>query len=328
MKAVILAGGYAKRLWPITHQRPKPLLTVAGKPIINYIIEKLEDIDEITHVIVSTNQAFEGDFKSWLKTIKSDKKIELFIEPSTKEHDKLGTVGALNLVFQEKAVDEDVMIIAGDNIFDFSLEEFLIFYKKIGYPVVALHNAQDKKKIAGIYGIAVIDDTNRIKEFQEKPMNPKSTLVSTACYIFPREILPLFSKYLEGGNNPDAPGYFLEWLYQLVDIYGFVFNEAWYDIGDHSSYLKSNFEHMQEAQHIGKNVVLQGSEIKGNVFIGENCKVIGSVIENSILFENAVIENCKIKSTIIDEAARLSNLSLINSTVGRHARMNGLIEGD
>jgi len=323
VKAIILAGGYAKRLWPITHQRPKPLLTVAGKPIINYIIEKLEEIEEITHIIVSTNQAFANDFKNWLKTTDSDKKIELFIESSTKEQNKLGTIGALNLLFEEKMLDEDVMVIAGDNIFDFSLRDFLIFYKKIGYPVVALHNMKDKKKISGRYGVAIVDDTGKIKEFQEKPINPKSTLVSTACYIFPREILPLFSKYLEEGNNPDAPGYFLQWLYQLVDVYGFVFNEEWYDIGDHGSYLESNFKHMTNPQHIGKNVFLKDSEIKGNVFIGDNVRIVGSVVENSILFRGSVIENCNIKNTIIDEFAKVSNISLIDSTVGRHAKLNG-----
>ncbi|MCG2822008.1 MAG: NTP transferase domain-containing protein, partial [Candidatus Atribacteria bacterium] len=120
MKAIILAGGYAKRLWPLTKNKPKQLLLVGGRPMIEYIMEKLETQEEIDQIIISTNEKFEDNFKQWLPGHKSSKNIELVIEPTLSEKDKLGSVGALGYLIKKKNIGEELMIIGGDNLFEFA----------------------------------------------------------------------------------------------------------------------------------------------------------------------------------------------------------------
>ena len=230
MKAIILAGGYAKRLWPLTKNKPKQLLSVGGRPMIEYIMEKLETHKEIDKIIISTNEKFKDNFKEWLPGYKSTKDISLVIEPTLSEKNKLGSVGALGYVIREKNINEELMIIGGDNLFEFDLRDLINYYKEKKGNVVALYNIKSIQK-AQSYGVAKIDEEMRVINFVEKPKNPPSTLVSTACYVLSSEGVKSILTYLDAGENPDAIGFFIKWLIKREKVFGFVFSGKWFDIG-------------------------------------------------------------------------------------------------
>ena len=241
MQAVVLAGGFAKRLWPLTREKPKPLLPVAGKPIIEYILEKLDCIAEIDKVYISVNRKFEPCFREWASGVSFSKKLEVVAEPAMSEEEKLGAVGALGFLLREKGIMDDLIVIAGDNLFDFDMKRFVDGHRS-GCPIVALYDIKEKEKIKKKYGVVVLDEKNVIKEFHEKPEDPASTLVSTGCYFFPKSVVEMVHEYLKGKNNADAPGFFISWLAKQMAVQGFVFDgdSRWFDIGNMESYKEAN----------------------------------------------------------------------------------------
>ncbi|RLJ05484.1 MAG: nucleotidyltransferase family protein [Candidatus Aenigmatarchaeota archaeon] len=241
MKAIILAGGFAKRMWPLTKDYPKVLLPVKGRPVIEHIMEKLENLSDIDSVHVSTNQRFEKDFREWINRFseKTNKKINLVVEPARKEEEKLGSIGALKFFIEKEGIDDDLLIVGGDNLFGFSLEDFVNFFKEKRTPVMAFFDMENPEKVRGKYGVCVLDEHGKVIEFQEKPDSPKSTLASTAVYLFPKEMLNMIHEYIEGKNNPDALGFFIEWLKDKTTVHGFTFKEKWFDIGTHETYQEA-----------------------------------------------------------------------------------------
>lgn len=241
MHAVVLAGGFAKRLWPLTKDMPKPLLSVGGRPIIEYILDKLGEIEELDKIFISVNSKFEPHFREWLQGSDFKQSIEIVSEPSMNEEEKLGAVGALGYLLKERDVSDDLIVIAGDNLFDFDIKQFL---KTNGQssPVVALFDMEEKESIRNKYGVVVLDEMNMIKEFQEKPANPASTLVSTGCYFFPKKSVEMIYDYLKGKNNADAPGFFISWLAKQMAVQGYVFDgdSRWFDIGSIESLEEAN----------------------------------------------------------------------------------------
>lgn len=241
MKVIILAGGYAKRLWPLTKNKPKQLLSVGGRPIIEYIMENIETQKEIDKIVISTNKKFEEGFKQWLAEYKSTKDISLVIEPTFSEKNKLGSVGALGYLIEEKnIIDEELMIIGGDNLFEFDLKDLIDYYREKDGDIVALYDLKSIQK-ARNYGVAMVDENNRIIDFIEKPKNPPSTLVSTACYILSPEGIRSVLTYLDKGENPDAIGFFIKWLIKRERVFGFIFSGRWFDIGSLESLREADF---------------------------------------------------------------------------------------
>jgi len=241
MKAIVLAGGFARRLWPLTKDKPKPLLCVAGKPIIEYTLEQLGKVEEIDKIFISVNRKFEPCFREWSLGIHTGKDMEIVAEPTTCEEEKLGAIGALAFIMRERGIDDDLIVVAGDNIFSFDITKFLECSQG-GCPVVALYDMQDKEMVKGKYGVVVLDGNNAIKELQEKPQEPVSAIVSTCCYFFPRNAVRMINDYLKEGNSPDAPGFFISWLAKQMTVQGFVFDGEckWFDIGSHESYAEAN----------------------------------------------------------------------------------------
>ena len=229
-----MAGGFAKRLWPLTKEYPKPLLKIKGKPIIEYVLDKVKQVEEIDKIYITTNAKFEHHFKNELGMHFANG-VSLFVESARREEEKLGAIGALRFIIKSEKIKDDLLVIAGDNVFGFDLKEFIDYYKRFKKPVVAFYDINDIEKVRGRYGVVILDKNNRVVNFQEKPLEPKSTFVSTGCYIFPKETLKLIDTYLADMNNPDAPGHFIAWLHKIEDVYGFVFNEHWFDIGTHES---------------------------------------------------------------------------------------------
>jgi len=235
MKAVILAGGYARRMWPLTKNRPKHLLPVAGRPMLDYVMDSLESIPDLEEIFLSTNMRFQGQFKKYLDGVNTKKRLRLFIEDTRSEEEKLGSVGALGYLIRESGLDDNLLVIGGDNIFGFEMTDFIEYFYSKKANTIALYDLGNREK-ARLYGVVHIDDDNRIIDFHEKPADPQSTLVSTACYAFTRKGVRSILRYLEEGNDPDKMGHFIEWLYRHDDVYGFVFTGVWFDIGSLESY--------------------------------------------------------------------------------------------
>ena len=234
MKSLVLAGGYARRLAPITDFIAKPLLPIGGKPIIDRIIDKIKEagIDEIS---VSTNSYYEREFRYWLNCRKE--RINLIIEPTKGEEEKFGAIKGINYAMELLGEDE-YLVIAGDNLFDFPVLNLIAFYKKVRKTVIALYDVGSKDK-AKRYGVVSIDEENRVRSLVEKPKSPESTLISTAMYVFPRGIKKIIEEYLSEKNNPDSPGYFISWLAKNYDVYGYPYSGLWKDIGNIDEYRQA-----------------------------------------------------------------------------------------
>ena len=236
MIAIILAGGYGVRLRTLTRDTAKPLLLVGGRPIIDHIVERLLNLEEITQIVVSTNERFLGQFSEWLSHRKYGK-VRIATEPGRSEDDKLGAVKALSELIMGLDSTE-YLIMAGDNLFTSDLKDVIEYFRARQSPVVALYDVKDLEA-AKRYGCVEVDADGRIIGFKEKPESPKSTLIATCIYVLPERSLKRAREYLEKGNNPDAPGYFVQWLCRREEVYGYVLEGYWTDIGNIESYEKA-----------------------------------------------------------------------------------------
>ncbi len=236
MKLVILSGGFAKRLWPLTKDTPKQLLKVGGRPMIQFVLEKIRPLVEsesIDTVHISTNERFAQQFRDFVSGYDYPVPIEVIAEPTRSEDVKLGSIGALDWLIDELDVmGEELLLIGGDNIFSFDPAELLEKGRALRNPVVALFDVGSREK-ASLYGVLKIDEdeNGRVIDFLEKPENPPSTLISTACYYFSPDAVADVRRYIEEGNNPDAMGFFIEWLYRNRAVYGLPFAGYWFDVG-------------------------------------------------------------------------------------------------
>ncbi|MBI5145042.1 MAG: nucleotidyltransferase family protein [Candidatus Omnitrophica bacterium] len=196
MKALILAAGYATRLYPLTREYAKPLLKVKRRPIIDYIIDKLEAIDEIDEIFVVTNSKFFSQFRNWQRRLKTKKRITLVDDLTTSHADRRGAIGDMYFVVKNQSVDDDLLVIGGDNLFDGDLSNFVAYaLEKKTHPIIGAYNIRDKKQCRK-YGVLKIDEENRVIDFQEKPKDPDSTLVAMCLYYFPKGSRALIKEYL------------------------------------------------------------------------------------------------------------------------------------
>ena len=230
MKSLILASGFGTRLYPLTINKAKGLLEYKGKPIISQIVDKIPPGMEI---FVNTNKKFEADFCRWRKTIV--RKITLCVEPVLSEVQAFGAIGSIDYWIKTKEIDDDLLVIASDNYFEFDLRRFIANYD--GNDVlVALYNISNKVKTSQ-FGIAQIDE-QKIISFEEKPSETRGGLIATACYIFPSRIFPLLASYCNDGNKNNL-GSFIAYLIDRDEVQGFVFSEPWIDIGNIDSSMLS-----------------------------------------------------------------------------------------
>jgi glucose-1-phosphate thymidylyltransferase len=233
MKVVILAAGYATRLYPLTLTQPKPLLPVAGKPMIDHVLDNLAAIDGLDRVYVVTNSKFVGHFQRWAdhyRATKSRFNFNVVNDGSTDDSNKLGAIGDLHLVLTRQQIDDDVIVVAGDNLFSEPLKDFGRFCREKRTPVLAVYDVGDLEQIKK-YNSITLDAEGRITFFEEKPKNPVSTLTGIALYFYPRAALPYIRQYISEGNNPDQPGRLIQWLYPRLPVYTWKVPGLWYDIG-------------------------------------------------------------------------------------------------
>ncbi|MCL5413408.1 MAG: nucleotidyltransferase family protein [Candidatus Marsarchaeota archaeon] len=238
LDAIILCGGFATRLEPITLFVPKPLLPVGGRPIIDQILASISDAGA-ERIILSTNKKFHDQFKYWADNKAASgfgKNIEIVVEPTMHHGEKFGAIKGIEYTIKSAKLDNDLIVVAGDNYFTFDLARTVAHFRKSRKVTIVLH---DIKLLENARRFGVVEtDGYRVIGFQEKPQNPKSSLISTGIYLFPRETLTKFDEYLKDGNNTDAPGYFLQWLISNEKIDGVVYRESWYDVGTIDTYKK------------------------------------------------------------------------------------------
>lgn len=242
MKCLLLGAGYATRLYPLTRERPKPLLPVAGIPILTRICERVFKVKGLDGIYVVSNHRFVGHYYHWLRDYQSQRAlpvpVEIFDDMTTSNDDRLGAIGDIQFVIRNAKIDDDLLIIAGDNLIQFPLETFAEFAVAKG-AAVCLKDVGDRG-LASLYGCVEVDGDGRVIDFEEKPPKPKSTLISIGVYGFARPHVPLYGKYLEEGLKPDQPGYFLQWVHRKIGVFGHVIKGEWFDIGDIDSYNRAN----------------------------------------------------------------------------------------
>jgi glucose-1-phosphate thymidylyltransferase len=242
MNALILAAGYATRLYPLTLNQAKPLLTVGGKPIIEWTMDNFTDVPNLETVYVVTNDKFVSDFQEWSERYQSRQpkfKFKIINDGSRNDEDKLGAIGDINFVVtRENLTGDGLLIIAGDNLFTESLTDFVACAKETE-ATVAVYDIGDIEAIKK-YGNIVIDADGIITHFEEKPQKPRGTLAAIAIYYYSPEVLSLLTTYLAAGNNPDQPGRFVQWLYARKPVKTFQIKGKWLDIGSKETLEKAD----------------------------------------------------------------------------------------
>ena len=235
MNALILAAGYATRLYPLTLKKAKPLLVVGGKPIIEWVVENLAGIPDLETIYVVTNDRFAGDFQAWSERYQSRKrgtefKFKIINDGSKSDEDKLGAIGDINFVVtRENLSQSNLLVVAGDNLLAESLANFVEFARGTD-ATVAVYDVGDAEAIKK-YGNITVDADGIITRFQEKPEKPQGTLAAVAVYYYSPAVLSLLTTYLAAGNNPDQPGRFVQWLYTRKPVKTFLIKGKWLDIG-------------------------------------------------------------------------------------------------
>lgn len=305
MRVFVLAGGFATRLWPLTEKRAKPLLPIAGKPLLSHLIEKIPPEMRVT---VSTNAAFAEGFEAWEDTMHRPH-LTLLIEASRKDEQKIGALGAVADWVEQEDVEDDVLLLTGDNYLGFSLEHFLAAYHP-GVPLLAAYDIKDRKR-AALFGTVLVDPKapTHITGFEEKPKEPQTSLVSTGCSILPKDTLPVLLAF--AAQHPDnVGGIFEEFLRRHIPVECFTFTEHWLDIGSFPSYLEAHRLLVSRDPIIHSSAVVEHTTCNGSVAIGAKSTVRESELTDCIIFEGCTIENCILRDCIIDDSCVLSGIDL------------------
>jgi glucose-1-phosphate thymidylyltransferase len=236
MKAIVLAAGYATRLRPLTDDRAKELLPVGGRPIIDWIVDAIEAVDAVDEIHIVTNARKVGAFMQWAE----GRNVIVHDDGTTSNEDRLGAIGDMLFVIEQAKLDDDLLVIAGDNLFEFSLSEYVAFWQSKGIASAVAVRDVGSFELASHYGIVALGDDGRVLDFEEKPADPPSTLAATATYLFHREHARLIRTYLDGEHGADQPGRFVGWLQRREPVYGWAFDATWYDIGNHEQLLEAD----------------------------------------------------------------------------------------
>ena len=242
MKVIILAAGYATGLYALTLTRPKPLLPVAGQPMIDYVLDNLAPIGGLDRIYVVTNAKFVSHFEQWAADYRAHKanlNFTIVNDRSTDDSNKLGAIGDIHFVLEQQRVNDDLIVVAGDNLFSEKLSGFGQYCRERQAPVLALYDVGDLEQVRK-YNAITLDAAGRISFFEEKPQNPTSTLTGIALYYYPRAILPLIRQYIAEGNNPDQPGRLIQWLYPRQPVYTWKVPGLWFDIGSKETLEEAN----------------------------------------------------------------------------------------
>lgn len=323
--AFILAGGFATRLWPLTESRPKPLLPLAGKPILTHLVRSIPPEIAIT---VSTNAAFADAFHQW--KLQSDDlrptphaPIDILIEDTRSDDRKLGALGAVAQWINHTNIEDDVLLLTGDNYCGFAFDPFFAFIQHSSQsPVIIAHDIHERS-LARAFGTVVLEDprgktltaieggrVEKVQSFEEKPAEPKSTYISTGVSYIPKSHLRVLVEFAE--KHPDnVGGIFEEFLRRGIDVCAYIPEEGqWFDIGSFESYIEATRVLVQGLKKDPSSQVDDPGKCIGSVVIGKNCRIQNSTLENVVLFDHCIIENSDLRDCICDDGCVIDGIDL------------------
>ncbi|MDD5103876.1 MAG: NDP-sugar synthase [Candidatus Peribacteraceae bacterium] len=304
MHAFILAGGFATRLWPLTEKRAKPLLPLAGKPLIDHLLEQLPADLPVT---VSINAAFQESFARW-KAQSKHAHVEILVEQSYRDTEKLGALGAVAQWITRQHITDDVLLLTGDNYFGFSIQSFLQQYTS-GTPLVAAFDIKDPLQAQGFGTIVPAADGRHVAAFEEKPAHPASSLVSTGLSMLPAAHLPVVEEYAR--QKPDnVGGIFEEFLRRGIPVEFRAYAEPWFDIGSFEAYLEATRVLVGDRVLSGHGAVCSETKTEGSVVLGNRSVVRNATLRNVILFEHCTVEDCVLTDCILDDHCTLFGVDL------------------
>ncbi|HLD64135.1 MAG TPA: NDP-sugar synthase [Candidatus Peribacteraceae bacterium] len=314
MKAFILAGGFATRLWPLTERRAKPLLPLAGRPLLSHLVERIPREIPVT---ISTNAVFEAGFQQWKEF--GGFTADIMIEDTRHDDRKLGALGAVARWLQTKKIDDDLLLLAGDNYCGFSFADFLATYKEDA--LLAAYDVGDRE-LAKHFGTVILEpQTTKVIAFEEKPAAPKTSFVSTGCSVLPKRVLPILIEFAQ--KRPDnIGGIFEELLRRGERVEAFRFTEPWFDIGSFHSYLEATRKVVGNGQILGHGTNIQNTECTGSVVAGTNCSIKDSVFQDVVLFDNCIVEDCHLRDCVVDSGCRLNGVDLDGQMLRQHTVLN------
>jgi len=237
VKAVVLAAGYATRLYPLTLDRPKALLPVGRRPLLEHLLAQLEPVRGLAEIYVVTNSKFAGQFRDWAAGY--PREVRILDDGTSDEESRLGAIGDLRFAIESEGIDDDLLVLAGDNLFSESLAPFAQYARERDAPALGVYDVGDLDAIRRYNAIELAED-GRITFFEEKPEEPRSTLTGIALYFYPRQTLPLVSEYLAEGNDPDQPGRLVQWLYPRTAVYAWPVPGRWFDIGSEDTLAEAD----------------------------------------------------------------------------------------
>ncbi len=238
MKNIVIAAGYATRLYPLTEHFPKPLLKIGSHSILDRLLDDIDTIDEVDEHIIITNHKFANQFKEWMEERKSEnsssKPIRIIDDGTETNETRLGAVRDLLLAIETCQVDDDIMVLAADNLLNFKLQGFVDYFKEKGTSIIMCHHEPQLYRLQRT-GVIAVDDDMRVLEMQEKPEKPVSNWAVPPFYIYKKEDLPLIRDCMNHGCGADAPGNLAHYLTDVTTLHAWIMAGSRFDIGSMDS---------------------------------------------------------------------------------------------
>lgn len=232
MICIILAAGYATRLYPLTENFPKPLLKVGDKTILDWLLDDIEESKSVSEYVVISNSKFAAHFKKW--AVEKPYKITVVDDGTSTNETRLGAVRDVQFAIDKLGIKDDILLIAGDNVLDFSLCEFIEYAKKKNASSVMRYFETETIKLQKC-GVLSMGDNDKIVSMAEKPERPLSHWCCPPFYFYKAEDIQI-EKAISEGCGYDAPGSYVGWLCQKTDVFAMEMPGNRYDIGNLASY--------------------------------------------------------------------------------------------
>ena len=240
MKCIILAAGYATRLYPLTENFPKPLLTVGEKTILDWLVDDIDRAGEVDEYVVISNHRFAHHFEAWAGT--KAQKITVVDDGTETNETRLGAVKDIQYAIDQLGLDDDMLVIAGDNVLDFSLTKFIAYAKEKNASAIMRYYEPDDKKLLKC-GVVTVNGSDAIMEMTEKSPTPATHWCCPPFYYYTREDAKLVQKGIDSGCGTDAPGSYIAWLCHQTTVYAMEMPGRRYDVGNLQSYEQVKAEY-------------------------------------------------------------------------------------
>ena len=240
MKCLILAAGYATRLYPLTENFPKPLLEVGGKTILDWLVDDIDTAGMVDEYVVISNHKYAHHFDAWAKT--KAMKVTVVDDGTDSNENRLGAVKDIQFAIERLGLDDDLLVIAGDNVLDFSLTKFLAYIREKGTSCIMRYYEPSEQKLTKC-GVVQVDGNEKILGMEEKPARPKSHWCCPPFYYYTRQDARLVGKGIEAGCGTDAPGSYIAWLCTQTTVHAMEMPGSRYDVGNLESYNKIRAEY-------------------------------------------------------------------------------------